>query len=59
MNDWVYTVEWSSQAKEFRVVKVPRPTDVRWCLYENYRDAHAVAARWNEALRRHYNESAA
>jgi hypothetical protein len=23
MNDWVYTVEWSPQAKEFRVVKVP------------------------------------
>ena len=22
MNDWVYTVEWSKEAKEFRVVKV-------------------------------------
>jgi hypothetical protein len=59
MNNEVYTLEWSRDAKEFRVVKVPRPTDARWCLYENYWDAHAVAARWNEALRRHYNESAA
>jgi hypothetical protein len=57
MDGWVYTLEWSSEAKEFRVVKVPRPSDTRWCHYENYRDAHAVAVRWNEALRRHYKSS--
>ena len=55
MNDWVYTVEWSKEAKEFQIVKVPRPGDAGWCMYENYWDAHAVAVRWNEALRRHYN----
>jgi len=50
MNDWVYTVEWSRDAKEFRVVKVPPPRHVGWCLFENYWDAHAVTVRWNEAL---------
>ena len=27
MNNEVYTLEWAREAKEFRVVKVPRPTD--------------------------------
>jgi hypothetical protein len=53
--DQVYTVEWSREAKEFRVVKVPRPKDARWCLYDNYLDADAVAVRWNRALQRHYS----
>jgi hypothetical protein len=57
MNGWVYTLEWSLEAKEFRVLKVPRPSDARWCHYENYCDANAVAVRWNEALRRHYKSS--
>jgi hypothetical protein len=53
--DEVYTVEWLQEAKEFRVVKVPRPRQAGWGRYENYWDAYAVMVRWNEALRRHYN----
>jgi hypothetical protein len=55
MKDQVYTVEWSREAKEFRVVKVAQPKDGGWSLYDNYWHAHAVAVRWNEALRRHYS----
>jgi hypothetical protein len=54
-NNQVFTVEWSPQARAFRVVKVPRPSDARWCQYENESDAFAVAIRWNDALRYNHN----
>ncbi len=53
--DQVFTVEWSASDREFRVVKVPRQNDAKWCQYEDESDALAVARGWNDDLRRRYS----